>query len=105
MTPSLTPKALALLAKVEARKKAEAAKSLEEKYGGSVTYADRLIDARCSSTSNLYSEIQAMSGNNGDCTTRKGTWRRLKFGKGNIGKRGFEKQGFKENRKPSATQR
>ena len=100
MTPTLTPKALALLAKVEARKKAEAAKSLEEKYGGSVTYADRLIDARSSSTSNLYSEIQAMAGNNGDCTTRKGTWRRFKFGKGNIGKRGVEKQGFKENKKP-----
>ena len=100
MTPTLTPKALALIAKVEARKKAEAAKSLEEKYGGSVTYADRMIGARASSTSNLYSEIQAMAGNNGDCTTRKGTWRKFKFGKGNIGKRAFEKQGFKENRNP-----
>lgn len=100
MTPTLTPKALALLAKVEARKKAEAARAIEEKYGETLTYADRLIDARCSSTSNLYSEIQAMAGNNGDCTTRKGTWRRLKFGKGNIGKAGFERQGFDENSKP-----
>ena len=57
MTPTLTPKALALLAKVEARKKSEAARALEEKYGGSVTYADRLIGARCSSTSNLYRNV------------------------------------------------
>ena len=98
MTPTLTPKALALLAKVDARKKAEAARAIEKKYGETLTYADRMIGARCSSTSNLYSEIQSMAGNNGDCTTRKGTWRKFKFGKGNIGKRGFEKQGFEENK-------
>ena len=32
MTPTLTPKALELLAKVEARKKAEAAREIEKKY-------------------------------------------------------------------------
>lgn len=99
MTPTLTPAALALLARVEARKKAEAASALEEKYGESLTWADRMMAARDDSTSTRYAEIQAMAGTNGGCTTRKGTWRRFKYGKGNIGKRGFEKKGFEENQK------
>lgn len=99
MMPKLTPAALALLARVEARKKTEAASALEEKYGESLTYADRMMDERDVSTSNRYAEIRAMAGNNGGCTTRKGTWRRFKYGKGNIGKRGFEKHGFEEDQK------
>lgn len=95
----MTPKALALLARVEARRKAEAAIAMEEKYGESLTWADRMMTARDGSTCTRYAEIRAMAGNNGDCTTRQGTWRRFKFGKGNIGKRGFERQGFEENQK------
>lgn len=97
--PTLTPAALALLARVEARRKAEAANAREEKYGESLTYADRMMTAMDYSTCNRYAEIRAMAGNNGGCTTRKGTWRRFKYGKGNIGKRGFERQGFEDNQK------
>lgn len=113
-----TPAALALLKKLEDRKEAEKGIAVarrmteekqrkerqayenERKYGEQLTYADRMIEARDDATRNRYTSIEAMAGNNGGCTTRKGTWRRLKFGKGNIGKAGFERQGFEENRKP-----
>ena len=110
-----TPAALALLKKIEDRKEAEKgiavarrmteekqrrerqADENERKYGEQLTYADRMMEARDDATRIRYTSIEAMAGNNGGCTTLKGTWRRLKFGKGNIGKKGFEKLGFKEN--------
>lgn len=110
-----TPAALALLKKVEERHLAKSAIPIarkltkeqmhlenraeenERKYGDQLTYADRMIQSRDECTRNRYDSIEANVGNNGTCTTRRGTYRKLKFGKGNIGKKGFEKLGFKEN--------
>lgn len=110
-----TPAALALLKKLEDRKEAEKgiavarrmteekqrkerqADENERKYGEQMTYADRLMQRVDEQESNRYSAIEDGQGTNGRCTTRRGTYRYKKFGKGNIGKKGFEKLGFKEN--------
>lgn len=110
-----TPAALALLQRIEERKKAQerfstAMQAKEEKrrrkrqadenelkYGEQLTYSDRMTQCRDDRTANRYDSIQSLAGRNGGCTTRRGTYRRLKYGKGNVGRRGFEKQGFEEN--------
>ncbi|MBO6031980.1 MAG: hypothetical protein J6Q22_11105 [Prevotella sp.] len=110
-----TPAALALLKKLEDRKEAEKgiavarrmteekqrkerqADENERKYGEQLTYADRLMERVDEHANNRYSAIEDGAGTNGNCTTRRGTYRFQKFGRGNIGKAGFERQGFKEN--------
>ena len=98
----MTPAALALLKKVEAREHgAEEEESIadanERKYGEQLTYEDRLMDDKSEKKNNRYARIEGMAGNNGDCHSRKTTYRRLKFGKGNIGRSGYLRQGFEQN--------
>ena len=113
-----TPAALALLKRVEDRKKAEKGIAVarrmtdekqrkerqayenERKYGEQLTYAERLMQRVDEHENNRYSAIEDGIGKNGTCTTRRGTYRFNKFGRGNLGKAGFERQGFEENRKP-----
>ena len=73
----------------------------EEKYGGEhgITYADRMIEKTSTATSKRYDEIESLVGTNGDCHSRQTTYRRWKFGRGNLSKGGWEAQGFSENKK------
>ena len=84
-------------AKEEKRRRKRQADENELKYGEQLTYSDRMTQCRDDRTANRYDSIQSLAGRNGGCTTRRGTYRRLKYGKGNVGRRGFEKQGFEEN--------
>lgn len=99
----MTPAALALLKKVEAREHgAEEEESIadanERKYGEQLTYEDRLMAKTSESKSNRYERIESMAGNNGYCHSRKTTYRRLKFGRGNLSLSGYLKEGFEENK-------
>ena len=105
-----TPKAKELLERIakreEAKRKANEdmraaherderiamANALEEKYGESLTYADRICGHISESENNRYDQIESLVGKNGDCHSRKTTYRRWKFGKGNLSKKGWLKQ-------------
>lgn len=98
----MTPAALALLKKVEDREQgAEGEESIadanERKYGEQLTYADRLMEKKSEKKNNRYARIEGMAGRNGDCHSRKTTYRHQKYGKGNLSLRGYLKEGFEEN--------
>ena len=97
-----TQKVLELLGKAD-RRQSEPVVSVadlnEQKYGGDqLTYEDRLMAKTSESKSNRYERIESMAGNNGDCHSRKTTYRRLKFGRGNLSLSGYLKEGFEQNR-------
>lgn len=112
---TMTPAALALLQRVEAREKAakgiEVARRMteakvererladenERKYGEQLTYADRMMGRTSETENNRYARIEGMAGRNGDCHSRKTTYRHQKYGKGNLSLRGYLKEGFEEN--------
>ena len=99
-----TAKVLEMLGKVrivtEQQRREEVAAANEAKYGdGAPTYADRMIDKFTNTHGRNYSAIEAMAGHNGDCHSRKTTYRRFKFGKGSISRKGYLAQGFEENRR------
>ena len=99
-----TAKVLEMLGEVrivtEQQRREEVAAANEAKYGdGAPTYADRMIDKFTNTHGRNYSAIEAMAGHNGDCHSRKTTYRRFKFGKGSISRKGYLAQGFEENRR------
>lgn len=79
--------------------KPQIAAANEAKYGSDTTMTaeERIMRRLDSSTTHGYKVLRSMRGENGECTTRRGTYRRWKFGKGNIGSRQFERMGFREN--------
>ena len=84
----------------ERMKREERIAANEAKYGDDApTYADRMIDKFTNTHGRNYSAIEAMAGHNGDCHSRKTTYRRFKFGKGSISRKGYLAQGFEENRR------
>lgn len=84
-----TPEAKAAAERLE---RAERARLMEEKYSGGLTFADRLV--QCRGISSRYGRIEALAGKNGECHSRKTTYRRWKFGKGNVSRKGWLRQGF-----------
>jgi hypothetical protein len=102
-----TEKALEMLARLEGGAGAAAdaaqddvASANERRYAGVVSYVDRAIDkynAHTGTAHGRYDTIAAAQGTNGDCHSRKTTYRRFKFGKGSISERGWMRQGFQQN--------
>lgn len=60
------------------------------------TAADRLTERLQATSNRNYSRIQELAGSNGDCHSRKTTYRRKKFGKGNISEKGYLESGFEQ---------
>ena len=110
-----TPEVLTLLKKHEAREQnlknvlqrigdmidaeKNGADANELKYGGQLTIVDRYLQSSYSSLNpqKRYSMIEEGRGTNGDCHSRKTTYRRYKFGKGNVGRRGWLLKGFEQS--------
>lgn len=67
----------------------------EEKYES----APASFEDRISNREDKYVTIKREGVDNGDCTTRRGVYRRHKFGKGNKGFKAWLEEGFEENRK------
>ena len=86
-----------MIAAHEREERIARAEALEKKYGESLTYADRLCSHSNDSENNRYSQIESLAGKNGDCHSRKTTYFRWKYGKGNMGPKGFLKSGFPQN--------
>ena len=104
-----TEKALEMLARLDGRDVAQAqaaeqddvASVNERRYAGVSSYVDRAIEkysAHTGSTSGRYDTIALSQGLNGDCHSRKTTYRRFKFGKGSLSERGYLRSGFSENK-------
>lgn len=103
-----TKKALEILARLEGRTistgddQDDIASANERKYAGvAAPYADRAIEkynAHTGTAHGRYDTISLAQGLNGDCHSRKTTYRRFKFGKGSISERGYLKSGFSENK-------
>lgn len=102
-----TPKALEMLgespraiAEEEAKRRAAKAAENEDRYGESApTYADRIMERMSNTRGKNYFEIEALAGRNGKCHSRKTTYRRYKFGKGSVSRKGYLESGFEENKK------
>lgn len=74
----------------------EIARMNEERFGGQLTYEDRFLDKRARPVMRVIEENKP---DIGDCTTRKGVYRRMHFGAGNLSRKGWLKRGFAENLK------
>lgn len=105
-----TEKALEMLARLEGRDVAQAqadnqddlASANERKYADVASpYADRAIEkynAHTGTSHGRYDTIALAQGLNGDCHSRKTTYRRFKYGKGSLSERGYLRSGFIENK-------
>ena len=71
----------------------------EARYGRSKSHFDRVMEKMSNASGKRYGEIEALAGKNGDCHSRETTYRRWKFGAGNLSRKGWLKRGFEENRK------
>lgn len=75
----------------------------ERKYGnGQLTHTDRLMERLAHTGGRNYARIEALAGTNGDCHSRKTTYRRMKFGSGRLTRKGWLEAGFEENTKGGA---
>lgn len=103
-----TEKALEILARLEGHTTStgddqdDIASANERKYADvAAPYADRAIEkynAHTGTSHGRYDTIALAQGLNGDCHSRKTTYRRFKFGRGNISERGYLRSGFSENK-------
>ena len=103
-----TEKALEILARLEGRTTStgndqeDLASANERKYADVASpYADRAIEkynAHTGTSHGRYDTIALAQGLNGDCHSRKTTYRRFKFGKGSLSERGYLRNGFSENK-------
>ena len=103
-----TEKALEILARLEGRTTStgndqeDLASANERKYADVASpYADRAIEkynAHTGTSHGRYDTIALAQGTNGDCHSRKTTYRRFKFGKGSLSERGYLRSGFSENK-------
>ena len=100
-----TPKALEMLGETKKPIPPDVEREMriaenERKYGGQLTHTDRIVDRLSLAHGRNYRRIESLAGTNGECHSRKTTYRRFKFGKGNLSRKGWLKAGFDENRKP-----
>lgn len=102
-----TEKALEMLARLEGsdvhgNDQDDLASANERKYADvAAPYADRAIEkynAHTGTSHGRYDTIALSQGLNGDCHSRKTTYRRFKFGKGSLSERGYLRSGFSENK-------
>ena len=103
-----TEKALEILARLEGRTTStgndqeDLASANERKYADVASpYADRAIEkynAHTGTSHGRYDTIALAQGLNGDCHSRKTTYRRFKFGKGSLSELGYLRSGFSENK-------